>query len=196
MDHADRPGPGDGLLDEDEDRAWQSFLDTQVRFWHKLAQLLQQDTGLSEPDFAILSALHRAPGGELRPFELSGVIQFEKSRLHHQLTRMVGRGLITRERHPDEARATMIAMTEYGRNAITAALPRRAAHIREWLIAPLGPGQLTALTEISDAIVEKLRAADLGGQPGQTLAEDGSAACAEPTGRSPHPGGVDGCATG
>ncbi|SHN29334.1 MarR family winged helix-turn-helix transcriptional regulator [Actinacidiphila paucisporea] len=151
---------GESLLDKDEDRAWQAFFETQVRFWRKLAQLLQQDTGLSEPDFAILSALHQAPGGQLRPFELSGVTQFEKSRLHHQLTRMVGRGLITRERCPDDARAAIIALTDHGRSAITAALPRRTAHIRDWLIEPLDAGQLAALTEISDAILDKLRTDD------------------------------------
>lgn len=163
MIHAeDRPhDTAEGLLDPIEDRAWQAFFETQVRFWRKLAQLLQQDTGLSEPDFAILSALHQAPGGQLRPFELSGVTQFEKSRLHHQLTRMVGRGLITRERCPDDARAAMIALTEHGRSAIAAALPRRAAHIRDWLIQPLDARQLASLTEVSDAILEKLRTDDI-----------------------------------
>jgi DNA-binding MarR family transcriptional regulator len=172
MDHADdraEPGGerrdgGGGPLDEHEDRAWQSFFETQVRFWRKLAQLLQQDTGLSEPDFAILGALHRAPGGRLRAFELSGVTQFEKSRLHHQLTRMAGRGLITRERSPGDSRAAIIALTPDGRCAITAALPRRAAHIRDWLIEPLDAGQLAALTEISDAILDKLRTEDAADQ--------------------------------
>lgn len=151
-----RSEPGD-LLSPHEDHAWQSFLEMQVRFWRKLAQLLQQETGLSEPEFAILSALQRSPAGRLRPYELSGVTQFEKSRLHHQLTRMVGRGLITRERCPDAARGAMITLTDAGRDAILAALPRRAAHIREWLIEPLDAGRLTALTEASDAILEKLR---------------------------------------
>ncbi|NUP37777.1 MAG: MarR family transcriptional regulator [Streptomyces sp.] len=159
-DTAERTAASTGPLDAHEDRAWQAFFETQVRFWRKLAQLLQQDTGLSEPDFAILSALHQAPGGQLRPYELSGVTQFEKSRLHHQLTRMVGRGLITRERCPDDARAAIIALTDHGRAAITAALPRRAEHIRDWLIAPLDGAQLTALTEISDAILDKLRTDD------------------------------------
>ncbi|MGA4544952.1 MarR family winged helix-turn-helix transcriptional regulator [Uniformispora flossi] len=151
-----RSDPGD-LLAPHENEAWQSFFEMQVRFWRKLAQLLQQDTGLSEPEFAILSALQRSPGGRLRPFELSGVTQFEKSRLHHQLTRMVGRGLINRDRCPDAARATMVALTDHGREAILAALPRRAAHIREWLIEPLEAGQLAALTEAADAMLEKLR---------------------------------------
>ncbi|UGQ13404.1 MarR family winged helix-turn-helix transcriptional regulator [Yinghuangia sp. ASG 101] len=182
---ADRPErwhrsePGD-LLSPHEDHAWQSFLEMQVRFWRKLAHLLQHETGLSEPEFAILSALARSPGGRLRPFELSGVTQFEKSRLHHQLTRMVGRGLITRERCPDAARAAMITLTDAGRDAILAALPRRAAHIREWLIEPLDAGRLAALTEASDAILEKLRVDEtVGPDPvATTTAEADTGGCA------------------
>lgn len=175
-----RSDPGD-LLSPHEDHAWQSFLEMQVRFWRKLAQLLQHETGLSEPEFAILSALQRSPGGRLRPFELSGVTQFEKSRLHHQLTRMVGRGLITRERCPDAARAAMITLTDAGRDAILTALPRRAAHIREWLIEPLDAVRLTALTEASDAILEKLRVDDetVGPDPvAASNSEDDAGTCA------------------
>lgn len=188
-----RSDPGD-LLSPHEDHAWQSFLEMQVRFWRKFAQLLQQETGLSEPDFAILSALHRSPGGRLRPFELSGVTQFEKSRLHHQLTRMVGRGLITRERCPDAARAAMITLTDAGRAAILAALPRRAAHIREWLIEPLTEAQLAALTEASDAILEKLRVDEtVGPDPvPDTTAREAGGSCADDTGNCA--GDAGGCA--
>ncbi|MDX6740675.1 MarR family winged helix-turn-helix transcriptional regulator [Actinocorallia sp. A-T 12471] len=140
--------PGE-WLDEDEDRTWRAFFETQVLFWRRMARDLQHDTGLSEPDFAILSALLEAPDGALRPYELSEVTDYEKSRLHHHLTRMVGRGLITRSPCPDTPRAAIITLTPEGRAAITAALPQRAAHIRRWLLAPLTPAQRTALTEIS-----------------------------------------------
>ncbi|MFD6276188.1 MarR family winged helix-turn-helix transcriptional regulator [Streptomyces sp. NPDC060209] len=143
-----------------EDRAWHAFFESQVLFWRRLGQQLQQDTGLSEPDFAILSALEQAPERQLRAFELSGVTQFEKSRLHHHLNRMIGRGLLTREPCPGSSRGTVIALSPEGLTAITAALPRRAAHIRQWLTDPLEEGQLDALTEISEAMLDRLRAAD------------------------------------
>ncbi|MFC5752379.1 MarR family winged helix-turn-helix transcriptional regulator [Actinomadura rugatobispora] len=144
-------------LDEHEERAWRAFFDAQVLFWRRMARDLQRDTGLSEPDFAILGALLEAPGGALRPYELGGVTDFEKSRLHHHLTRMAKRGLVTRESCPDVPRAAIVTLTAEGRAAITAAFPRRADHIRRRLISPLTRAQLDSLTEISDRIQAPLR---------------------------------------
>ncbi|MFD9503327.1 MarR family winged helix-turn-helix transcriptional regulator [Streptomyces sp. NPDC060035] len=143
-----------------EDLVWRAFFETQVLFWRRLGQQLQHDTGLSEPDFAILSALAQAPEQRLRAFELSGVTQFEKSRLHHHLNRMIGRGLLTREQCPGASRGTVIALSPEGLTAITTALPIRAAHIRQWLTDPLNDGQIDSLTEISETLLENLRAAD------------------------------------
>ncbi|GAA4978763.1 hypothetical protein GCM10023205_53670 [Yinghuangia aomiensis] len=144
-------------LDPHEDRAWQSFFGMQVLFWRKMAQQLHQDTGLSEPDLAILGALNDAPQGRLRPFQLGSVTDFEKSRLHHQLDRMMRRGLITREPCADDPRGTTVVLTAQGREAILQAIPRRAAHIRQWLIEPLDHAQLDVLTEVCDLVAEGLR---------------------------------------
>ncbi|MCD0451609.1 MarR family transcriptional regulator [Actinocorallia sp. API 0066] len=148
---------GGGWLDGDEERVWRSFFESQVVFWRRMARDLQHETGLSEPDFALLSALLRSPDGSLRPYELSEVTDFEKSRLHHHLTRMAGRGLITRTPCPDNARAAIITLTPEGRAAITAAFPKRAAHIRRWLLDPLSAGQRDALAEIADRLHTTLR---------------------------------------
>ncbi|WP_411082306.1 MarR family winged helix-turn-helix transcriptional regulator [Streptomyces sp. cmx-18-6] len=143
-----------------EDRLWRAFFETQVLFWRRLGQQLHQDTGLSEPDFAILSALEQAPEQRLRAFELSDVTQFEKSRLHHHLNRMITRGLLTREQCPGASRGTVIALSPEGLAAITAAIPRRAAHIRQWLTDPLDEAQIDALTQTSEAMLDRLRATD------------------------------------
>ncbi|MFE7558073.1 MarR family winged helix-turn-helix transcriptional regulator [Kitasatospora sp. NPDC057500] len=148
---------GAGWLDAHEDEVWSGFFETQVLFWRRLAQQLQHETGLSEPDLAILQALLAAPDGRLRPYRLSGVTQFEKSRLHHHLTRMAGRGLVTREPCPDAGRGAVVALTDQGRAAVAAALPRRAAHIRRWLTDPLTDDQRRALVGISAALTERLK---------------------------------------
>ncbi|MFE2105901.1 MarR family winged helix-turn-helix transcriptional regulator [Kitasatospora sp. NPDC059463] len=155
----EQAGPGEraGWLDEHEDEVWSGFFETQVLFWRRLAQQLQQETGLSEPDLAILQALSAAPGGKLRPYRLSGVTQFEKSRLHHHLTRMAGRGLVTREPCPGAGRGAVVALTEEGRAAVAAALPRRAAHIRRWLTGPLTEDQRRELVGICADLTQRLK---------------------------------------
>ncbi|MER7908895.1 MarR family transcriptional regulator [Streptomyces sp. NPDC096068] len=176
-------------LDGHEEKAWNAFFEMQMLFWPQMARRLQQDTGLSEPDFAILGALVRAPEGRLRPYELSGVTQFEKSRLHHQLTRMAGRGLITRERCPGSSRGAVVALTPRGREAVTGAFPRRAEHVRRWLTGPLTPAQLDALTEISGTLAARLRAESEGTGVEETGAEE---AGPEETGSGETGSGADG----
>lgn len=160
-------------LDDREERAWEAFFEMQVHFWRHLGQRLQRETGLSEPDLTVLTALARAPGGRLRPFELGGFIDYEKSRLHHHLTRMAERGLLTREQCAEAPRGAMIVLTEAGRAAVDMAMPRRTAHIRRWLIDPLTADQLDALTGISHAVLERLRASD----PGPDEGLDGQPVC-------------------
>ncbi len=145
-------------LEPDAQQAWDAFFDMQVEFWRRLGRQLQRDTGLSEPDFAILRALHAVPGGRLRAYELGGVTQFEKSRLHHHLGRMAERDLIVRESTADTPRASVVTLTEAGRDAITRALPVRAAHVRRWLIDPIGEDRLADLADISRVILVNLRA--------------------------------------
>ena len=59
---------------------------------------LFRSTGLSEADFDILHFLEDSPGQSVRSIALRCGLEWEKSRLSHQLRRMQGRGLITRSR--------------------------------------------------------------------------------------------------
>ncbi|MEV0646196.1 MarR family winged helix-turn-helix transcriptional regulator [Phytomonospora sp. NPDC050363] len=146
----------DGMT-EAEQRIWADFYDMQVLFWRRMAQRLQRDTGLSEPDLAILRALLDAPERRLRGYELAGVTQFEKSRLHHHIGRMEARGLVVRESTPTQPRAAVVALSEAGEKAITEALPKREEHIRHWLLDSLEPAQVEALGGISRTVLERLR---------------------------------------
>jgi len=150
-------------LDDREQRTWQAFYDMQVLLWRRLSHHLVRETGLSEPDYVVLTALAATPDGRMRPFELSVVTDFEKSRLHHHLTRMAERGLVVRQPCVDAPRGAEIAITPEGRDAIDGAAPQRAEHVRRWLLGQLTAEQVEALADISEAVLANLRAA---GRPG------------------------------
>jgi DNA-binding MarR family transcriptional regulator len=151
------PDENEGLGERDT-RVWEAYFEMQVLFWRRMSQDLQQDTGLSEPDLAILTALRKAPGGRLRAYQLAGVTDFEKSRLHHHLTRMAARGLVAREPDPANSRGTLITLTDDGRTAVDQAIPARERHIRRWLIDPLDRAELDTLADISARVTQRLRA--------------------------------------
>lgn len=150
MEEAARP------LDEREMSAWRAFVQMQELLRGRLEQHLQADNGLSNADFTVLVALSEAADGRLRVFELGLSLGWEKSRLHHQLTRMCSRGLV--ERHSGDGRAIHAALTAAGRTALEAAVPGHRQHVRRLVLDRLTAQQLDELRAISCAILDGLDA--------------------------------------
>lgn len=138
-------------LDDDEQKAWRSYLLMKRTLETHLERHLQREFGLSGSDFEILVNLSESESGRMRAFELGRATQWEKSRLSHHLTRMEKRGLIRKE--ACDARYPEIAITEDGMNAIKECAPVHAARVREFFVDVFGPGRLTALGEASDEVV-------------------------------------------
>jgi DNA-binding MarR family transcriptional regulator len=147
-------------LDEREQRAWRGFLAVNAAVQRRIARQLQQETGLSSADYAVLVSLSEAPGGRLRVFQLRVAADWEKTRLTHQITRMTSRGLVAREPCPDDPRGAFVALTEAGWEAITAAAPLHVAHVRHWFFDALRTEQVEALLDLNDTVLSHLREAD------------------------------------
>src|SRR6185295_5870130 len=91
---------------------------------------IARSTGLSDPDFGILTRLDDADGS-LRQQDLATSMGWHRSRLSHQLTRMEHRGLVVRvTRDP----AVQVALTDAGRAAAAAARPVHARAVRRHLL--------------------------------------------------------------
>lgn len=150
-------------LTEREQRAWRGFLRMHAEVSSALQRELQRDTGLSYPDYEVLVYLSEAPGGQMRPFQLGDALQWEKSRLSHQLRRMQDRGLVTREDCESDRRGAVVTITGAGWAAIRAAAPQHVRQVRRAFLAALTPGQLDALTEIADAVLGRLAVSPGGG---------------------------------
>ncbi|MEV6654505.1 MarR family winged helix-turn-helix transcriptional regulator [Streptomyces sp. NPDC051219] len=141
-------------LSERELRAWRAFCQMQEVLRSRIEQQLQAGSGLSNADYTVLVALSEAPGGRLRAYELSDELGWEKSRLHHQLTRMCKRGLV--ERQSGASRAMYAALTPEGRTALEEAAPSHAQEVRRLVIDRLTAEQIDHLAEISSAILDHL----------------------------------------
>jgi DNA-binding MarR family transcriptional regulator len=100
----------------------------------RIAADIAAETGLSDPDFGVLTRVVELGGGRLRQSALAESMGFERSRLSHHLDRMVERGLITRER----GTGVEVVATPGGRAAIRRARPVHAAAVRRHLIGRLG----------------------------------------------------------
>ncbi|MEU7360045.1 MULTISPECIES: MarR family winged helix-turn-helix transcriptional regulator [Streptomyces] len=117
---------------------------------------MQNEFGLSATDYTVLAELTRAPNDHLRVMELAKVLGWEKSRVSHHLSRMVKRGLLTREDCADDGRGAYVTVTAAGRAAIEAAAPRHVEDVRRLFLDHLTPGQIVLLAEITDTVIEKI----------------------------------------
>jgi DNA-binding MarR family transcriptional regulator len=145
-------------LTEEEQRAWRGLLRMTSRLNARMNRQLQDEYGISLADYEVLVALSEAPEGRLRVFETVDALAWEQSRVSHQLARMQRRGLITRQDCATDARGAFAVLTEAGRAAIERAAPAHVEMVRQLVFDGLGHDQLTALTEITTGVLDRLAA--------------------------------------
>ncbi len=137
--------------------AWTSFQRTNARLTERLNREIARETGLSQADFEILCAPIQHPdAAPIRAIALRCGLEWEKSRLSHQLRRMEQRGLVTRETCEEDNRSTVIRVTPTGRSLAEAARHHYERALQHYVADALTVAQLDALDGISTAILSKL----------------------------------------
>lgn len=139
-----------------EYRAWIGYRRMRARLDLQLARDLARDSGLSEPDYDVLSNVSEAAGRRLRLSELAATMLWSRSRLSHHLTRMQQRGLVTREECAEDGRGAFVELTPAGWQAIQEAAPRHVASVRQHFIDLLTPDQIDALGAIAGRVLNQL----------------------------------------
>ena len=145
-------------LTEEEQRAWRGLLRMTAQLNARANRQLLQEYGISLADYEVLVALSEAPEGQLRVFEVADALAWEQSRVSHQLARMQRRGLITREGCATDARGAFAVLTTAGRTAIEQAAPAHVEQVRQLVFDELSRGQVSALTEITTRVLDRLAA--------------------------------------
>lgn len=143
-------------LDRREDRAWRSFVHAHHQLVLRLRRHLLQDSGLSDADYEILAVLSEHPPERMPAQELCALLQWEKSRLSHQVRGMEQRGLVVREPNPADARSAMVCLLPAGRRAIEDAAPQHVHNVRRHLIDLFTPAELDTLAALNERILRHL----------------------------------------
>jgi DNA-binding MarR family transcriptional regulator len=143
-------------LTEEEQRAWRGLLRMTSQLNARMNRQLLQDYGVSLADYDVLVVLSEAPEGRLRVFEVADALAWEQSRVSHQLARMQRRGLIAREDCASDGRGALAVLTEAGRAAIERAAPAHVETVRQLVFDGLTHDQLTALTEVTTRVLDRL----------------------------------------
>lgn len=121
-------------------------LDVVPRIMRTIRQEMRGATGdqLSMPQFRALALLGRRRGASLSAVsDHLGVADATASTL---IDRLVRRGLVTRQPHPEERRRVALDLTPQGLELLEGARARARSFLAQRL-APLGPERLERLTE-------------------------------------------------
>jgi DNA-binding MarR family transcriptional regulator len=134
-------------------RIWHAFLSMGEDVLERVGRDIARATGLSGPEFGVLSRLAAFGKEEMRQQELATVMGWEKSRLSHQLSRMQNRKLV--DRRTGDGRVTFILLTKTGRERLKSALPVRAESVRRNLLSRLSSEQVETIIRVSNLLSDE-----------------------------------------
>jgi DNA-binding MarR family transcriptional regulator len=135
---------------------WDIWMRAQRVLTRELERGLQRDCGISKAEFSVLVTLWRASGREMRVGELSESLDWDKSRVSHQLTRMENRGFVKRTQYGADGRRAGIGLTAEGLRAAESAIHSHGANIRRHVLDSLTPEQAAVIRAWSEQAVDRL----------------------------------------
>jgi DNA-binding MarR family transcriptional regulator len=151
-----RAAGGTRWLTAREQRAWYGYRRMRTLLDLQLARDLSRDSGLSEPDYDVLSTLSESPDSRWRAGDLAARLSWSTSRLAHHTTRMQARGIVGREPCSDDGRGAVIYLTDAGWATLRAAAPPHVRSVRAHFIDVLTAEEVDALTAITAKVIASL----------------------------------------
>ncbi|POM25619.1 putative HTH-type transcriptional regulator [Actinomadura rubteroloni] len=124
---------------------------------HQVEQQVQADGGLSYVQFQLLGRLVGADG-PLTMTQLADGVVYSRSGLTYQAGLLEKAGLITRGPSPDDERATLVSITDDGREHFHRVLPGHVDVTRRMLFDSLTDDDLDHLGEIMTRVRDHMRA--------------------------------------
>lgn len=150
-------GPtGDPWLDESDAALWRGWLRVNALLPVALNRALVSESGLSLPDYEVLVQLSEAPDQRLRATQLGQLLQWEKSRVSHHVTRMEKRGLVSRQACSDDARGFWFEMTDLARATLDEAAPGHVRTVRELFLDQLDEADRACLNGVVQRMLSRL----------------------------------------
>lgn len=117
---------------------------------------LRADSDLTHFEYFTLAMLSEAPGRTLRMTELAGRANATLSRLSHVVGRLEKRGFVRRKPCADDRRATIASLTSSGWEKVQQSAPGHVEAVQHNVIRALTPERIDQLTEIGEAILDRV----------------------------------------
>ncbi|HEX3668308.1 MAG TPA: MarR family winged helix-turn-helix transcriptional regulator [Acidimicrobiia bacterium] len=139
-------------LDERQKLMWKAYRDLYRELSTVLEDQLLRDAGLSGSEYAVLVELSHSPDGVLRARELGSELGWDRSRLSHLVGRMEKRRLVAREECEEDARGSMVRLTDAGRATVDGVAPEHSEAIRRYFFNALSKDELETFATVVDRL--------------------------------------------
>jgi DNA-binding MarR family transcriptional regulator len=146
------PAPASGWLDGDQQRAWLAYVRVQLRLAYEMNRQLLADSGMSLPDYDVLTALSVADEERMQITVLAAQIGWERSRVSHHVRRMSARGLVACGLSAADRRVTEVTLTSRGRQALAEAAPGHVDLVRRLFFGGLPADLVGPLSEALESV--------------------------------------------
>lgn len=143
-------------LNSRQQRDWRSFLSIAIVLPDQFSKDLQDQHDLTLSDYEILVRLSEAPDHCMRMSELAERVMSSRSRLTHQIDRMISAGLVERSLCEEDKRGFNAVLTESGYQKLVSAAPSHVESVRKHLVDVLSDEDFATLGDISRKVFEAL----------------------------------------
>ena len=143
-------------LSDDEQASWRAWIAASLLLPDRLSRDLQEQAGISLPDYEILVYLSEAPEKRLRMSELAGRTLSSRSRLSHQVDRLSDAGLVDRQPCSDDRRGYFAVLTPKGWDFLVTTAPAHVESVREHLVDVLTPEEFAEFGRLCTKVADRL----------------------------------------
>ncbi|MFJ2111725.1 MULTISPECIES: MarR family winged helix-turn-helix transcriptional regulator [unclassified Streptomyces] len=144
-------------LDDEEQRAWQSYIQASTLLEDHLDRQLQRDAGMPHIYYVLLVHLAQAPQRRMRMTQLAKDAKITRSRLSHAIARLELHGWVQRENCPSDKRGQNAFLTNEGNEMLKRSAPGHVSAVRQAIFDRLDPQQVAQLGAIMQVIAEGLQ---------------------------------------
>lgn len=143
-------------LDDQERAAWMELASAMMRLGPALNAQLTRDSGLTHFEYTVMAVLSEAPDRTMRMSHLADLSDGQLPRLSQVVTRLEGRGWVTRRPDSTDGRYTLATLTDNGFAKVVAAAPGHVEEVRRIVFDPLTKAQVAQLTRIGERLNDAL----------------------------------------
>lgn len=140
-------------LTDEEQLLWRKLLDARRYAVRALDDSLQQASGISSPEYSVLVLLSEDETQSMRLNELGQRLDWDRSRVSHQVKRMEKRGLLVKRACSSDRRGIEVAITEEGWEKVRTAAVDHVETVRQIFFDHMTKEQAVQLEKYLDQVL-------------------------------------------